>query len=144
MRGSDHRRRKDHAKVGKMRREDWTVTEKSVAPAGRSDECFWCKSKLGSQHKYECVIRKKTVIVSAAIEYLVSEPESWDTDMIEFHRNESSWCQSNGIDEIQEAAEKYAAAHGCQCSMIEYKFAREATTEDEERFSSFKVTESES
>lgn len=44
-------------------------------------------------------------------------PEDWDDSMIEFHLNESSWCCSNLIDEL----EKYDKEHGCICSICEAK-----------------------
>ncbi len=34
-----------------MRVDSWKVTNDAVAPAGKSDECFYCNEKLGDEHK---------------------------------------------------------------------------------------------
>lgn len=44
-------------------------------------------------------------------------PDDWDNHMIEFHLNESSWCCSNLIEEL----EKYDEENGCICSICEAK-----------------------
>ncbi len=46
-------------------------------------------------------------------------PSDWDDDMIEFHLNESSWCCSNLISEL----EKYDEENGCICGICEAKVA---------------------
>ena len=46
-------------------------------------------------------------------------PSDWDDDMIEFHLNESSWCCSNLISEL----EKYDEKNGCICGICEAKVA---------------------
>ena len=48
-------------------------------------------------------------------------PSDWDDDMIEFHLNESSWCCSNLISEL----EKYDEKNGCICSICEAKVIEE-------------------
>lgn len=47
----------------------------------------------------------------------MSFPADWDNEMIEFHLNESSWCCSNLIDELQ----KYDKENGCICSICTAK-----------------------
>ena len=46
-------------------------------------------------------------------------PSDWGDDMIEFHLNESSWCCSNLISEL----EKYDKKNGCICDICEAKVA---------------------
>ena len=46
-------------------------------------------------------------------------PSDWNDDMIEFHLNESSWCCSNLISEL----EKYDEKNGCICGICEAKVA---------------------
>ena len=46
-------------------------------------------------------------------------PSDWDDDMIEFHLNESNWCCSNLISEL----EKYDEKNGCICGICEAKVA---------------------
>lgn len=46
-------------------------------------------------------------------------PSDWDNDMIEFYLNESSWCCSNLISEL----EKYDEKNDCICEICEAKVA---------------------
>jgi hypothetical protein len=53
----------------------------------------------------------RRVKVLYEIEIEVDVPEDWDKDMIEFHRNESSWCSSNAVRDIIE----YQKSMGTEC-----------------------------
>lgn len=44
---------------------------------------------------------RKKVRVLLELEYDVLVPEDWDHGMVEFHRNESSWCKNNLIAELE-------------------------------------------
>lgn len=114
-----------------MKKDSWIVTDYAVRPAGKPGECFYCNEPLGVEHKPECVIRRRTVVVQVTTEYVVDVGESWTEDNIEFHRNESTWCASNGMDEI---VRMLATRNDlCCCGYTSYKYLREATAEDEER-----------
>lgn len=95
------------------------VTKRDAAPAGEPDECFWCNEKIGRDHKWECVRVTKKVIIRETIERTVKVPISWDAHRIEFHRNESSWCASNIIHELQNV-------QGCLCHNYKAKYLRDA------------------
>jgi hypothetical protein len=56
-------------------------------------------------------------------EVVVEVPEFWDEDMIDFHRNESSWCASNILPDLE--------ARPCICKDTTFDFVREATEEDD-------------
>jgi hypothetical protein len=114
-----------------MKREDWEVKEYGIRPAGKPDECLYCKVKKGKQHKTDCVIRQKTIVTKIEIEILQHVPEFWNDDDINFHLNESSWCADNIIDELLEQSERI----GCLCGQFKGSFLRDATKEDEENFS---------
>jgi hypothetical protein len=75
-------------------------------------------------------MRKRTVIVEYKIEVLLEVPEDWDKDMIEFHRNEGSWCASNIIEELRRLDERA----GCLCRLLECSFLREASEQDEQNY----------
>jgi hypothetical protein len=109
--------------------ETYIVKEDAIRPAGSQDRCLYCNRALGAEHKPDCVMRNKTVVIKAIIEYVVEVPEHWDKEQIEFHRNLGSWCSSNFVDEINELEEKI----GCLCSHTNFKYVREATEEDEEK-----------
>ncbi len=117
-----------------MKRNNWEVTEDSIRPAGNKDECFYCHSKIGEQHKPDCVIRNRTVLVKVSFEVLLDVPESWDSNSIEFmYSGEGSYCGDNVLDILERQAERA----GCLCDVIETKYIREATEEDEEEFKFF-------
>lgn len=63
----------------------------------------------------------KKVIVRAAIEYEIEVPNDWDKDKIEFHRNESSWCQSSMIEELTDLCNN----KGCLCGHVRFEYLRE-------------------
>ena len=93
------------------------VTEKAMRPASPNRECFYCKQPVGGEHKADCVLVQKTVLVQASIEYEVTVPASWNEEDILFHRNESSWCQSNIIRELEELDDR-----GCLCEKVTFEY----------------------
>jgi hypothetical protein len=113
-----------------MKRHTWKVDTYSTRPAGRPDECFYCKRKLGQDHKEGCVIRSRTVMVRVSFDLIVDVPEDWERSSIEFHMNESSSCKDNLLDKLEKQAERL----GCSCDFGEGVYLREATAGDEEAF----------
>ena len=67
-----------------MKRKDWTVGQYGIRPVGKPDRCLYCDSKIGDQHKEDCVIRSKTVVINFNIEMVVDIPEYWTKENIEF------------------------------------------------------------
>jgi hypothetical protein len=110
-----------------MKRDNWKVDEYSIRPAGDPNKCFYCDTPRGGEHKADCVIRSRTVVVKMTAQYVVQVPEYWDADQIEFHRNEGSWCASNGIAELEQMEGRV----GCLCGSIEYAYVREASAQDQ-------------
>ena len=110
--------------------EDHPVKPDDVRPARQDGTCFYCRVPLGKQHNVGCVLRYKTIVVEVTMRLVRRVPEDWDANMIEFHMNDSSWCASNFIGEIQSVNTK----ERCLCDRTEGKFVREATKEDEERY----------
>lgn len=98
--------------------QSFIVTEKAMRPASPLRRCFYCLQDVGAEHKAECVLIKRKAKVRVTIEYEVSEPASWDGRMIEFHRNESSWCAGNLIDELDRLNEQ----NGCLCPVAVFEF----------------------
>jgi len=43
------------------------------------------------------------VFIKVTIEYAIAVPDYWTRSDINFHRNESSWCASNIIRELEHA-----------------------------------------
>ena len=98
-------------------------------PAGKPGECFYCNQPLGSEHRKDCVSRRRTIVVRYSIEVTICVPEIWDEATINFHRNDSPWCADNVITELQRSPENRRL-----CDVTKAEFVREATREDEERF----------
>lgn len=111
-----------------MKRDHWVVGEYGIRPVGSPDHCLYCGERRGSIHKSDCVIRRRTVVVLATIEYVIDVPESWDSDAIEFQRNDGSWCANNMLQELEALTE-----HGCLCERTSFAYLREADAEDEQR-----------
>lgn len=123
-----------------MKRDNWPVGDYGVRPRGNQGECFYCRSERGTQHKKDCVIRQRSVIVRVTIEYPVLVPEDWSQKDIEFHRNESSLCSGDKFLQEMGSLAAYIDRHVeeeggigvcCGCSLIETAYVREATAEDE-------------
>ena len=119
-----------------MKRKDWTVGKYSVRPAGKPDECYYCGAKVGEQHKPNCVIRNKTIVARLTIDFVDSVPENWDTEVIDFHYNNSSWCASNILNRLEERNN-----FRCLCDVASFEYLRDATEEDEEKWGVVKVNE---
>lgn len=72
-----------------------------IRPAGKPDECFYCRQKVGQRHKYECVMVQVTNFYEVYLDGLyvgvwsTKDPAHWDRDMQYFHKNEGSWCSNN-------------------------------------------------
>lgn len=104
--------------------------ENGIRPAGVQDKCFYCNQPLSQEHTYECLCKKRTVLIEAKILLVREEPISWDTEQIEFHLNEGSWCQGNLIQELL----KIEVQKGCLCGSVKFSMIREATEEDEKQY----------
>ena len=89
-----------------------------IRPAGKQDECLYCKQKVGEEHKYNCVILQRKVKVRYSYEIEIEVPWSWTEDEIDFHRNGSSWCCDNSLDELEELRTKLNAENNCLCSVF--------------------------
>lgn len=65
------------------------------------------------------MVDRQTKTIQWTINLPMDFPSDWDNDMIEFYLNESSWCCSNLISEL----EKYDEKNGCICGICEAKVA---------------------
>lgn len=96
---------------------EFIVTEKAKRPA-KPDEngCFYCQQPIGQPHKIDCVLVCRKVKVKLVIEYEIVVPAFWNEHDVEFHRNESSWCKSNLISELEEVNKER-----CLCSIAKFE-----------------------
>lgn len=64
---------------------------------------------------------ERRVKVRMIVEYDVGVPADWTPHDIEFHRNDSSWCCSNALDEL----EIFAQANDCLCNATRFEYVGE-------------------
>lgn len=100
-----------------MNKSAFEVTGASMRPASDRLECFYCHQAIGSFHLDSCVLLKKRVRLKVTIEYETEVPADWDSQQIEFHRNDGSWCADNMIDEL----ESYVGEDGCICPITKFE-----------------------
>lgn len=117
-----------------MKRGPFFVTDRDVPPVNRESadtsrhtKCGWCTAHVGDEHDRECVIRKRSVVLSLSSvgEFVSTIPESWDAETLEFVHNGNLFCASNYLDQLY--GEDYERE--CVCGDLEY--VREADEEDE-------------
>lgn len=100
-----------------------TSNDDGIRPAGKPDECFYCKMKIGVPHGQECVIVTKRVKLLYKFEIEVEVPFFWTKEDILFQRNDSSWCSSNGLTELNKLyPEENTNNLGCPCSVFKAEY----------------------
>lgn len=115
-----------------MKRQFWKVIESDNRPAGPSDQCFYCRQPHGAQHKEDCGICQRTVVVRTTIERVIEVPEYFTLENIQFLLGEGTRCSDNEVQEIYDMAKRLDSAGGCSCRLITTEYVREATAEDEQ------------
>lgn len=65
-------------------------------------------------------MEEKIVNIKWEINLPMSFPKEWNDRTIEFHLNDSSWCCSNLISEL----EKYDKENGCICGICNARVAK--------------------
>lgn len=68
----------------------------------------------------------KKVRVRLTVEYEVEVPADWDKEMVEFHRNESSWCANNLISELDEIFD-HEDGSSCMCHAAHFEYIGEVS-----------------
>lgn len=124
------------------------VTEAAMRPADTVRRCFYCRVPVGSDHDLsQCVLVKRRVVVRMEIEsmglsheYEIEVPAGWSADDIEFHRNYSSWCASNALEELpDEILDRMDGADDdggpCLCGVAHFSFVRDVEGERGKPFS---------
>lgn len=57
------------------------------------------------------------------VEYDIEVPCDWDAYMVEFSRNDGTWCADNAIDELR----KLSKSEGCLCGVTRYEYIRDTS-----------------
>lgn len=104
------------------------VTKKNgPAQAGKPGECFYCNERIGRAHAVDCILRKRTIIVSVTID-LLQEVGQTHTEADVNQIFGKTWRKDNITGAIESATKQ-----GCLCDLATVKFKREASAEDEKR-----------
>lgn len=114
-----------------IKKHTFIVRPQDERPARPDGTCFYCREPIGELHKEDCVCRSKTCVVDFNIRMVVSVPELWDAEQINFHYNESSWCADSLLNLIEGRRKQVSA---CLCNITSAEFVRDATEEDEDIF----------
>lgn len=85
--------------------------------AGKPDECFYCRQKIGFPHLEYCVIVEKRVKINFIVTLEIDVPHSWNEKDIEFRFNGSSWCADNLIHMMDKAS-----IGGCLCGRVRAEY----------------------
>jgi len=99
-------------------------------PEKAETHCLYCRMPVPN-HSAECTIPRRTVVLEMKIKFVATVPANWDKEMIEFHRNDSSYCSSNDIRQIYEESEKDPDICAT-CQRTSVTFVREASEQDHE------------
>lgn len=125
---------------------DWPLVDPKddgIRPAGKPDQCFYCRQRVGNPHALDCVIVEKLIEmrVEATVNgrvYLgvwrLKEPHYWTKESSEFHKNESSWCAGSLMRERDSGSvtwedglvvwDELAKVGDCLCEALNFKFLR--------------------
>lgn len=96
-----------------------------MRPASLEQQCFYCGQQIGSEHKEDCVLRRKKVKIKLIAEYEIDVPRKWGKNEIEFSRNEGTWCADNVIDELKEVSRQ----GGCLCNSVRTEYVNDTGEE---------------
>lgn len=113
-----------------MRRGSFLVADDGSTPGRPLVACFYCRARVGQEHGAGCVMRRRTVVLRATVEFVARAPEDWDAEMVRFYYQDGTWCASNLPSMIEEHLGP-DEDHRCICASTTVEFVREATEEDE-------------
>ena len=105
----------------------WPVTQSDVRESCWDGHCCYCGEQLGGEHRPQCAIRQRTVVVEIdkELQLIAWFPEAWTLDMVAEYFNggldHEFAILMPGLDNHQPAS---------QCLVV--TSVREATNEDEE------------
>lgn len=109
---------------------NFVTEDNGPRPAGKPDECFYCQQPLGGEHAQDCTLRLKVVMVKIELTMPRVVPASWDTEMVDFHLNDSSWCSDNIGNDIMCYLDAKEEGAPCLCGKFYGTCLGDATTED--------------
>jgi hypothetical protein len=55
------------------------------------------------------------------VAYDVDVPVSWSKEQVRIHRNQSSWCANNALDELEQIEKKLGRTGQCFCGRMRFE-----------------------
>ena len=98
---------------------EWPIVlsnDDGIRPAGKPDECFYCRRKIGQEHRDKCIIVQKRVQLKYTFIIERYVPYFWDKKRAEDYFNDGTWCALNSIDDIEDQESD------CLCDIFECEF----------------------
>lgn len=92
--------------------------------------CRYCRAGVGTPHRFDCPIPRKTVLLKVHANLIVDVPQNWTDEDVEFHFNESSSCTDNVLNNLTRQTARLGATQGCSCGSVQVEYSREATESD--------------
>jgi hypothetical protein len=103
------------------------------APEHAETHCFYCKRPV-PDHKDDCVCSRRTIVVELKSKMVVTVPQYWTRENIDFFFDGSSHCLANEIQQLaEEAKQEENICHVCSRTTV--TFVREATAADHKKYS---------
>lgn len=96
-----------------------------MRPASPQDRCFYCDQRMGEEHLPTCVLVKRRVLVRYTYELEIEVPISFSQHLIEFQRNDGTWCADNGVEDLQHHVERLEKAGYCTCPSFKCEYLGE-------------------
>lgn len=116
-----------------MRRESFLVTDDGSTPDKPLERCIYCSAPVNTEHGKGCVMRRRTVVLRATVEFVAVVPEDWGEDDIDCRYNQGTWCMNNLPDLLEEHVGGWDS-HRCLCgSPNRIEFVQDACADDEAR-----------
>ena len=108
------------------------TNENGPRPAGKPDECFYCKQPIGTNHEEKCVCIQKVVLVKVTLEIPYILSNYWSEPDIDFYFNKSSWCANNIVNYLEVLQNAKSEDSPCLCSGFTGEYLRDVVEEDVE------------
>ncbi len=117
---------------------EFPVLPGDADPAGKPDECFYCKQTMGEAHGPKCVLIVRLVYYVVHVDgdfiglWSRDETAGWNMEECLAHKHGSTWCASNPAEGDglwlygKPAFKKFAEAikPGCLCGLAKFTLVR--------------------
>ena len=100
-------------------------------------QCFYCDSKLGSDHKLTCAVLHRLVVIEFKCEIVVPVQQLDMPSAVEkrysTRSGHTTWCADNAVQYLSDQSHLFGGRKECLCGVSSTKFLRNATEADIKR-----------